>query len=42
MLHRLEPVAFVAIVAVLYFGVLPAACAYAGARGLLLKLRDKR
>jgi hypothetical protein len=40
MLRRLEPLLFVAGVGILYFGVVPAACAYAAARGAWLKLRD--
>jgi len=42
MLRRLEPLAFVMACAVGYFVLVPAACAYVGARGLALKLRDKR
>lgn len=42
MLRRLEPLAFVVGTGLLYFAALPAACAYAGARGMWLKLRDKR
>jgi len=41
MLRRFEPLAHVIGVGVLYFGIVPAALAYCGARGLLLKLRDR-
>jgi hypothetical protein len=41
-IRRLEPLAFVVGAGLLYFGVLPAACAYAGARGLWLKVKDAR